>query len=230
MDTGGKQKKGNIQILIAEELLIFGDGLRALLEKEPDFDVLGVAPDLAAAVDMSQRHQPDILLIDVVNEVGKDGLAVLNELHRLKIPVRTLLLTKFLSGPDLKRALLLGAHGVVLKASPAKTLIDGIRGVMRGQYWIGSEIGDSMLGALRDSTRSTNGNGTKGAFGLTPRELEIITTVVAGYSNAEIAKRYGISEQTVKHHLSSIFDRVGVFNRLELALFAVNHRLVGEAN
>jgi two-component system, NarL family, nitrate/nitrite response regulator NarL len=97
---------------------------------------------------------------------------------------------------------------------------------MVGQYWIGAEMGASMVGTLRQYTRSKNGNSSKGAFGLTPRELEVVTTVAAGYSNAEIAKKFGLSEQTVKHHLSSIFDKVGVFNRLELALFAVNHRLV----
>jgi two-component system, NarL family, nitrate/nitrite response regulator NarL len=230
MENGGKPNSGSIQILIAEEHPIYGDSLRALLEKEPDFKVLGVASDLASVIELSQTQRPDILLLDVVNESGSNGMAVLEELHRLKVLVRPLVLTTFLSGPDLKRALLLGARGVVLKASSTKTLLDGIRGVMTGQYWIGSEIADSMLGALRDSTRSTNGNNAKGAFGLTPRELEVITTVVAGYSNAEIAKKYGISEQTVKHHLSSIFDRVGVFNRLELALFAVNHRLVSDQN
>jgi DNA-binding NarL/FixJ family response regulator len=142
--------------------------------------------------------------------------------------VRPLLLAKSLSGPDLRRALLLGARGVVLKTSSTQVLLDGIRGVMVGQYWIGADISASMLGALRDNTPSTNGNGSKGAFGLTFREMEVVATVVAGYSNAEIAKKHGISEQTVKHHLSSIFDRVGVSNRLELALFAVHHRLVGD--
>lgn len=225
METGEDRRNGQIQILIAEEQQIYGDSLRALLEKEPDFTVVGVAPDGAAAVQMSQDQKPDILLLNV-KVSGNDGMGILDELHTLNIPVRPLLLATTLSGPDLRRALLLGARGVVLKTSTTQALFDGIRGVMVGQFWIGAEIGASMLGALRDNTRSSNGNSSKGAFGLTPREMEIVTTVVAGYSNAEIAKKYGISEQTVKHHLSSIFDKVGVFNRLELALFAVNHRLV----
>jgi two-component system, NarL family, nitrate/nitrite response regulator NarL len=225
METGEDRRNGHIQILIAEEQPIYGDSLRALLEREPDFTVVGVAPDGAAAVQMSQDQKPDILLLNV-KVSGNDGMGILDELHTLNIPVRPLLLATSLSGPDLRRALLLGARGVVLKTSTTQALFDGIRGVMVGQFWIGAEIGASMLGALRDNSRSSNGNSSKGAFGLTPREMEIVTTVVAGYSNAEIAKKYGISEQTVKHHLSSIFDKVGVFNRLELALFAVNHRLV----
>lgn len=225
MVNGTSRPNGHIQILIADEPAIYGDSLRALLEKEPDFRVVGIAPDRATAVQMSQERQPDVLLLNV-KVSAQDGMGVLDELQTLKIPVRPLLLATSLSGPELMRALLLGARGVVLKTSPAQALFDGIRGVMVGQYWIGAEIGASMLGALRDNNRSANGNATKGAFGLTPREMEIVTTVVGGYSNAEIAKKYEISEQTVKHHLSSIFNKVGVFNRLELALFAVNHRLV----
>lgn len=225
MDVNEGRKNGHIQILIADEPPIYGDGLRALLEKQPDFEVVGVAPDAAAAIQMSQERQPDVLLLNVKFS-SNDGMGVLDELQTLNVPVRPLLLATSLTGPDLMRALLLGARGVVLKTSSTQALFDGIRGVMVGQYWIGAEMGASMMGALRQYTRKTNGNQQKGAFGLTPREMEIVTTVVAGYSNAEIAKKYGLSEQTVKHHLSSIFDKVGVFNRLELALFAVNHRLV----
>lgn len=229
METS-KRENGSIKILIAEEHPFYGDGLRALLEKEPDLKVLGVATDVTTAIGISREQRPDILILNVLEDAKGIGMTILEELHRQNVPVRPLLLTTFLSGRDLKRALLLGARGVVLKTSSTQALFDGIRGVMTGRFWIGAEIGDSMLGALRDSTNSTKGIKAKGAFGLTPRELEIVATVVSGYSNAEIAKKYGISEQTVKHHLSSIFDRLGVFNRLELALFAVNHRLVSQEN
>lgn len=228
MKTGGDQTTGQIHILIAEGQRIYGDSLRALLERERDIKVVGIASDRAAVIEMTEKQKPDVLLLDVATISDNDGMEVLDEIHKLNIQVRPLLLATSLSGPDLRRALLLGARGVVLKKSSSQTLIDGIRGVMVGQYWIGADISATMLGALRDNTPPTNGNGTKGAFGLTTREMEIITTVVAGYSNAEMARKYGISEQTVKHHLSSIFDRVGVSNRLELALFAVHHRLVGD--
>lgn len=227
METGENQGNGRIHILIAEEPPIYGDGLRALLEEQPDFEVIGVAPDGATTIQMSQERKPDVLLLNV-KASANDGMGVLDELQALQIPVRPLLLATFLSGPDLLRALLLGAKGVVLKTSATQALFDGIRGVMVGQYWIGSEMGANMMGALREYARSQRGTLPHGAFGLTPRELEIIGTVVAGYSNAEIAKKFGLSEQTVKHHLSSIFDKVGVFNRLELALFAVNHKLVSD--
>jgi two-component system, NarL family, nitrate/nitrite response regulator NarL len=213
---------GHIQILIADEPSIYGEGLRALLETQADFKVVGIAPDEIAAIRMSKEQKPDVLLLNI--KLGE--MRVLDELQALNVAVRPLLLATAISGPDLMRALLLGARGVVLKNSPTQALYDGIRGVMVGHYWIGNEMGSSMTEALREYDRSVKGNPTNGAFGLTRRELDVISTVVAGYSNAEIAKKYGLSEQTVKHHLSSIFDKVGVFNRLELALFAVNHRLV----
>ncbi len=227
MQTGDSQGNGRIQILIAEETPIYGDGLRALLDEQPDFKVIGVATDGASAVKLSRERKPDVLLLNVKTS-GNDGMGVLDELQALEVPVRPLLLATFLSGPDLLRALLLGAKGVVLKTSAPQALFDGIRGVMVGQYWIGAEMGANMMAALREYARSQRGTPPHGAFGLTPREREIIDTVVAGYSNAEIAKKFGLSEQTVKHHLSSIFDKVGVFNRLELALFAVNHKLVSD--
>lgn len=225
MEHGESRNNGHIQILIADEPTIYGDGLRALLEEQPDFSVVGIARDKAAAVQMSRDRQPDVLLLNV-KVSSSEEMGVLDELQTLNIPVRPLLLATTLSGPDMMRALSLGARGVVLKTSSTQTLVDGIRGVMVGQYWIGAEMGASMVGTLREYNRSKSRTSSKGAFGLTPREMEIVTTVVAGYSNAEIARKYGLSEQTVKHHLSSIFDKVGVFNRLELALFAVNHRLV----
>lgn len=211
--------------MIADEPPIYGNGLRALLENEPDFNVVGIASNRTATVRMSQERKPDVLLLNV-KMTANDGMDVLDQLQTLNIPVRPLLLATSVSGPQLMRALLLGARGVVLKKSSAQTLFDGIRGVMIGQYWIGAEVGTSMMEGLRQYHRSGSGTPKKGAFGLTPRELDIVSTVVAGYSNAEIAQKYKLSEQTVKHHLSSIFDKVGVYNRLELALFAVNHRLI----
>lgn len=225
MEIGKDRIDGPIQILIADEPPIYGAGLRALLEEEPDFKVVGVATDGASAIQMAQEQRPDVLLLNFQSSTD-DGMGVLEKIQSLDIPVRPLLLVSAFSGTDLMRALLYGARGVVPKSSSLQELFDGIRGVMIGQYWIGAEMGASLIEVLRQNIFTVNGKPPKEAFGLTAREFEIAKAAVAGYSNAEIASKYGLSIQTVKHHLSSIFDKVDVVNRRELALFLVDHRLV----
>ena len=123
-------------------------------------------------------------------------------------------------------ALRLGARGVVLKDSAIGLLFKCIRTVMAGEYWVDRESVADLVLYLRQAPEPRSP--AKKTFRLTPRELQVISTVVAGYPNKEIARRFSISEDTVKHHLSSIFDKCGVSNRLELAIFAINHHLVSE--
>jgi two-component system nitrate/nitrite response regulator NarL len=99
---------------------------------------------------------------------------------------------------------------------------------MDGQYWVGRESVSNLVQTLRKMMASHAEQATKKTFGLTKREFEIIGAIVAGYSNKDIAREFKISEDTVKHHLTNVFDKVGVSSRLELALFAVNHKLVNE--
>ncbi len=118
-------------------------------------------------------------------------------------------------------ALQLGARGVVLKDSATQLLLKSIHTVMSGEYWVGRESVSNLVQYLRNLVQSSGEEAKQKKFGLTPRELEIVSAVVAGYSNKEIAEYFKISEDTVKHHLSNIFDKLGVSTRLELALFAV---------
>lgn len=215
-----------IRILIADDHPLFRDGLRRLLQSEPGFEVVGEASDGDELLGLIRKAKPDILLLDL-SMPRRDGMAVLRELAAAKIPVRTLLLTAAIDQGQIVQALRLGAYGIILKESTTQRLFDSIRCVMAGQYWVGRESVSDLVKALRSAGGpSDSGTGLRSRdFGLTPRELEIVTLVVAGYSNPDIAQRCSISEQTVKHHVSNIFDKLGVSNRLELALFAVNHRL-----
>lgn len=111
---------------------------------------------------------------------------------------------------------------MVLKDSASQLLMKAIRVVVAGQYWIGRESVSGLVETLRAQMFNT----VEPKFGLTSRELDIVTTVAAGYSNKEIARRFSLSEETVKHHLTKIFDKLGVSNRLELALFAISQQLV----
>ncbi len=217
-----------IRVLIADDHALFRDGLRKLLESEEGFEVVGEAPDGEMLVALARKTQADVILLDLAMP-RQDGMEVLRELAASQIPIRTLVLTASIDKDQIVRALKLGAYGVILKESTTQRLFDSIRCVMAGQYWVGRESVSDLVRALRTVSPGEPTSRSK-EFGLTPREMEIVTLVVAGYSNPDIAQRCSISEQTVKHHISNIFNKLGVSNRLELALFAVNHRLTEAAS
>ncbi|MGA9711096.1 MAG: response regulator transcription factor, partial [Candidatus Sulfotelmatobacter sp.] len=213
-----------VRIVIADDHPIFRDGLRRLLEAEPDLKVLGEASDGAEAVRLARQLKPDILLLDLAMP-KHPGLEALKDLSTSPTPVRVILLTAAAEKSQIVEALQLGARGVVLKDSATQLLLKAIHTVMSGEYWVGRESVSNLVQYLRTLVQSSSDEARQKKFGLTPREIEIVSTVVAGYSNKEIAEYFKISEDTVKHHLSNIFDKLGVSTRLELALFAVNQSL-----
>ena len=215
-----------IRIVIADDHPIFRDGLRRLLEAESDLKVIGEACDGAEAVQLARQLKPDILLLDLAMP-RHPGLEALREMSTSsgQNAVRVILLTAAAEKNQIVEALQLGARGVVMKDSATQLLLKSIHTVMSGEYWVGRESVSNLVQYLRTLVQSSGEEARQKKFGLTPRELEIVSAVVAGYSNKEIAEYFKISEDTVKHHLSNIFDKLGVSTRLELALFAVNQSL-----
>ena len=228
MDKADKPKTGQtIRIVIADDHPIFRDGLKKLLEMDPAFRVIGEASDGGEAVKLVLQLKPDILLLDL-SMPRVPGLEALAEIAREHVPVRTILLTAQIERAQIVEALQLGAKGVVLKESATQLLLKAISSVMAGGFWVGRESVSDLVATLRELMPKGGEEGAPRRFGLTPRELEVISTIVAGYTNKDIAEKFNISEQTVKHHLTNIFDKLGVSNRLELALYAVNHHLVND--
>jgi DNA-binding NarL/FixJ family response regulator len=220
------EEREAIRIVVADDHQLLRAGLKSLLNAEPGFTVVGEASEGEEAVRLVRSLRPDVLLLDLAMP-GVSGMDALAELARTPAPVRTIVLTAAIEKPEIVRALQLGAHGVVLKSAPAELLFKSIRSVMAGQHWIGREQVADLVQALQASASvSTERGAAPKRFGLTARELEITGAVVAGFRNREIAEKFSLSEDTVKHHLSNIFDKVGASNRLELALFAVHHRLL----
>jgi two-component system, NarL family, nitrate/nitrite response regulator NarL len=208
----------HVRIAIADDHQSFRDGLRRLLESEPGFEVVAEAVDGLDASRITHDVHPDVLLLDVaMPRMG--GVEALATLHHEA--TRVILLTAAIEPSELLRAIQLGARGVVLKESATRLLIDGIHRVMDEKYVIGAGVVDDRDQAVRHV-----GAQRPRQFGLTSRELEIVAAIVTGDSNRDIADRLSISLQTVKHHLTSIFDKTGVSSRLELALFAIRHGLV----
>ena len=215
------------RVLIADDHALFRDGLRRLLESEPGFEVVGEAENAGRVIQLAQDLQPNIILLDLAMP-DANGLESLEALAELAPSSRVVLLSAAITKAQVVKALQLGVRGIALKDATSRTLFHGIRLVMDGQYWVADECVNNLVEALREATSSGPQNNQPKDFGLTRRELEIVNLVVAGYSNPEIAKKCSISEQTVKHHMSNIFDKVGMYNRVELALFAVSHQIAGD--
>jgi DNA-binding NarL/FixJ family response regulator len=219
------KRSQNIRIVIADDHPIFRDGLRRLLEAEPGLKVIGEASDGSDAVRLARQLKPDIMLLDLAMP-RQPGLEALRDLSTGGANgVKVILLTAAAEKHQIVEALQLGARGVVLKDSATQLLLKSIHTVMAGEYWVGREAVSNLVQYLRMQMQASHEESRQKKFGLTPRELEIVSAVVAGYSNKEIAEYFKISEDTVKHHLSNIFDKLGVSTRLELALFAVNQGL-----
>lgn len=218
-----------IRILLADHQEIFRNGLRRLLEAETGFVVVGEAGNGLEALRLVQELQPDVLLLDLAMPCGA-GLEVLKKLADMPEPVRTIALTTIVDKETLVAALQYGARGVVLKESATSMLFKCIRKVIDDEYWICREDVGQIVEAMRKLTQQVNAPGPVPAnkFRLTRREMDIVAAVAAGESNKGIAERLSLSEDTVKHHVSNVFDKLGVFSRLELAVFAINHRLVKE--
>ena len=214
-----------VRILIADDHPIFRDGLRRLLEAEPDLSVVGQAVDAAEAVRLAESLHPDILLLDVAMP-NVSGLEALETLVDLPHAPGVILLTAAIDKADIVRALQLGARGIVLKESATSMLLKAIRIVMEGGYWVGRESVSDLLLALRSLGSTAEPPRALPVFSLTPRELQIVGLILAAAGNRKIADTLNISEKTVKHHLTNIFEKLGVSSRLELALFAAQHNLL----
>jgi len=217
-----------IRLMIADDHSIFRDGLKKLIETQPDFTFVGEASNGREAVLRAHELKPDVLTLDL-SMPHMSGLDVVAELDRTRSGVRTIMLVASIDRAGTIEALQNGARGIVLKESATELLFKAIRCVMAGQYWVGRDTVSDLVQTLG---RLSNGSGSpaRSKFGLTRRELEVLPLVVAGCTNREIAEKQGLSEDTIKHHLTNIFDKTGASNRLELAVFAIHHQLVPSAS
>ncbi len=218
--TKGKTNS-NIRVVIADDHAIFREGLRKLLEGAGDISVVGEAADGNEALHLLDQLKPDVLLLDLRMPV-KDGLGVLEEMNGNAPHVRVILVTEGENEHDVVRAMRLGARGVVWKQSASALLLKSIRKVNAGEIWLDNH----MTAEVIDAFKKTSDAGVRREKPLlSPREREIVQLVAQGFRNREIAEKLFISEQTVKNHLHNIFDKLGVSDRLELALYAIHHRL-----
>jgi two-component system nitrate/nitrite response regulator NarL len=214
-----------VRIVIADDRPISRDGLRRLLESDPSFVIVGATGACSEAAKLVRDQQADILLLDFPVTADR-ALETLQDIARSGSAARVIILVRSLDGSDVVRAVQRGARGIVLKDSPTDPLFKSIQTVMEGQYWIALDQVANAAASLRQLELERR---RRQAFHLTERELNVLEAVVTGDSNKEIAESFGITENTVKSHLTHLFDKLGASNRLELALFAAHHRLLDGA-
>lgn len=213
------QDGSSVRIVVADDQRIFRESLRVFLQSVSGFEVVGDCSDAQSALNMGRMLKPHILLIEH-NLVRGDGMEAVARMQSGELSIKVIVLCSVVTREEVVSILRAGVSGIVLKAEPAESLVECIGKVVRGQYWLGSGCMEQVIEALSRPRVTSNSR-----FGLTSRELEIVQAVLDGYSNPEIAATLGLSLQTVKHHLSHVFDKLGVYSRLELALFAVNHHI-----
>ena len=216
--------KQTVRILVADDHPIFRDSVRKLLETADNLAIVGEASSGNECIQLLGKLKPDILLLDL-RMPDKDGLTLLEEVNFDSLPTRVIVLTAAEDDRDVVRAMRLGARGVVLKQSATDLLIKSILRVHAGEIWLDKRITSEVMKAFSKSAES--GPRREKPL-LSDREKEIVQFVAQGFRNREIGEKLFISEQTVKNHLHNIFDKLGVSDRLELALYALHHRLIDQ--
>src|ERR1700689_2787535 len=226
----GTSTGSKIRIVVADDHPIFRDGLCKLLALEEDFEVVAQASPGRQVIDVLQQYEPDVLLLDL-KMPGLDGLGTLQRLQAAKNKTRVIVLTASDDKNEFVQAMKLGTSGIVLKQTATELLIKSIRKVHAGEIWLDSHTTAAVIrqfvandeppmpppqvASVRERERSP----------LSQREREIVALVAQGFKNKEMAEKMFISEPTVKNHLHNIFDKLGVSDRLELALYAIHNNL-----
>ena len=198
------------------------------MSKQPDLKVVAGAEDGQEALKLVTEVKPDVLLLDSSMPV----YFVMDAFRRLGPATngsRELVLAKTQETSFISEVFRLGARGVVMREAATEVLIKAIRCIKENKYW-NLDHGTGNLEIVFEELAKPAPKAPLKKFGLTPREIEIVSAIVSGYSNRQIADNMSISQSTIKHHLTNIFDKLGVYNRLELALFAIHHALAERAD
>jgi DNA-binding NarL/FixJ family response regulator len=218
-----------IRLLIAEDQPVVRTGLRAVLETASDIEIVGEAADGQEAVQRAIELSPDVIISEL-RLPKSDGLAILRTLQSRALPTKFLLFTSSDNKEDFIEAMKLGCCGILPKDAPPALIIKSIQKVHAGEIWLDSNTTAAVIRQFASPTEAAAAHvaaATKPRerAQLSQREREIIVLIAQGYKNKEIAEKMFITEQTVKNHLHNVFDKLGVSDRLELALYAIHNSL-----
>jgi len=206
-----------IRVVLADDHAVVRRGLTGLIESTDDLVVVGVAKDGNEAVALVREHRPDVAVMDLQMPL-LDGVEATRAIVAEQVGTEVLVLTSFSDHARIDAAIEAGAVGYLLKDAEPEVLLDGIRAVARGESPLDPRAARRLI------NRAAPAAGTSAAE-LSPREAEVLRLVVAGLLNKQIALRLGITERTVKAHLTSVYQRIGVADRTQAALWAERHDL-----
>lgn len=216
-----------IRVVLVDDHPIIRQGLRKLLELEGDIEVVGEAENGRQCLEVVEDTRPDVVLLDLKMPI-MDGLTAMQTLQHTVNRTRIIVLTASDDKNEWVQAMKLGCAGIVVKQTQPDLIVRSIRKVHAGEIWLDSHTTAAVMrqfAAPGDQMSGTNGKGGRERSPLSTREREIVGYVAQGYKNKEMAEKMFISEQTVKNHLHNIFDKLGVSDRLELALYAIHKGL-----
>jgi DNA-binding NarL/FixJ family response regulator len=215
------QKHEKVTIVVADDHAVLRESLAALLGTQPDFEVVGSAKDGAEALELVQAKHPGVLVLDLFMP-GSDGFEVLRTLDKAGSRVATVVLTGSESESDYTNVVRLGGRGLVLKSDGPDKLFAAVRAVASGELAFSDDMAQRVLSTMAQDTRSFMQAQASSLDRLSERERQIAFCVARGKKNKDISAQLNISENTVKRHLQSIFNKTGARDRLELAVLALN--------
>jgi len=219
-----KRDPDTIHILVCDDHALFREGLSRILDETEGCKVVGKAANGQEAVEKAVELRPDLILLDVVMP-GMDGIDAARTLRKRKVPSRIIMLSAYDEERFVLDAWKAGIHGYILKDTATAELMRAVQCVADGEVWVGegflARVMEKYRAALDGKDQEADGPG-----GLTPREVDVLRLVGAGMRNKEIAARLFISEKTVKTHLTHIYQRLGLNDRVEVALYAIRHGVV----
>src|ERR1035438_4963162 len=212
-----------IGVFLVEDHMIFRQSIAEVLQREKDIEVVGQCATASEALSLIVATKPTVLLTELTFS-GMGGLELLTQLATISPNTKPIVFSESLSERDLLEALRLGARGYAYKKISTDAILDCVRRVAAGEIWLQTQHLEILVRSLQTRGRNRPVSGAQ----LRSEEKQIIQLVLAGCCNREVAKELGISEKTVKNHLSNIFDKLGVGDRLEMALYVLDKKLLAE--
>ena len=244
MEVASVTSNSSGPVILASDFPIFRDSLKTYLKQETDIDIVGCANSEQEVIPLLQSLQPKLVVLDL-NLEWEALCALLHQIHTTS-SVRSLVMSHALDSSRVTQLILHGAHGVVPSRTTRELLAKSIHTVLAGSFWVSRATVTDFVALIRESASGMRvkmadakiepGDIATGSaqikseaeiarLGLTRREIQVIGALVDGQTNKDIAATFNISEYTVKHHLTNIYDKLGVYNRVELVLFAINRGL-----